>query len=179
MVDFVLALSHHSNGMTPALENWWILKTIPGREFQVRDYLGAHNFEVYLPVYQARRPRGTRTEVVERPLLPGGYIFSRFNYESRRRDATVSPGLLRSPFLEVGRQFLLDDELRQLRELEARGARPSVRHEGERVSFTWGKCKFEGVIKAICDNGWEVIVETLLIGRRCLFTVLVDRLEAY
>jgi transcription antitermination factor NusG len=72
---------------------WRVLHVIPNHEKKVAMHLLNRSLEHFLPLYSERSRWSDRNVTLERPLFPG-YVFARFDRESRRA-VISSPGVIR------------------------------------------------------------------------------------
>lgn len=78
------ALSKIGGELATARTAWYAIKVKSRCEFKTQDDLCLRGFPVFLPVGKVRRQWSDRVKVLEAPLFPG-YLFSRFDLESRFR----------------------------------------------------------------------------------------------
>jgi transcriptional antiterminator RfaH len=64
-----------------ATNNWYLIRTKPGKERWVRDQLAPRLPEVFLPMLKARMPRWGRLAMSVAPLFPC-YLFARFDLQA-------------------------------------------------------------------------------------------------
>jgi transcriptional antiterminator RfaH len=62
-------------------DNWYLVRTKPGKERWVRDQLGSRLTEVFLPMLRARMPRWGRLAMSTVPLFPC-YVFARLDLQN-------------------------------------------------------------------------------------------------
>lgn len=75
-----------------SVEEWYLVRTKPGKERWVRDQLAAILPEVFLPMLRARMPRWGKLAVSVAPLFPG-YLFARFDLTSHYFNVKYLPGV--------------------------------------------------------------------------------------
>lgn len=73
-------------------EDWYLVRTKPGKERWVHDQLSAMLPEVFLPLLEARTPRWGKMAWTIGPLFPG-YLFARFELHARYFDVKYLPGV--------------------------------------------------------------------------------------
>lgn len=64
-----------------APDEWYLVRTKPGKERWVRDQLSARLSEVFLPMLKARMPRWGRLSMSVAPLFPC-YLFARLDLQT-------------------------------------------------------------------------------------------------
>jgi transcriptional antiterminator RfaH len=62
-------------------DDWYLVRTKPGKERWVRDQLGSRLTEVFLPMLRARMPRWGRLAMSTAPLFPC-YVFARLDIQN-------------------------------------------------------------------------------------------------
>jgi transcriptional antiterminator RfaH len=62
-------------------DDWYLVRTKPGKERWVRDQLASRLSEVFLPMLRARMPRWGRLAMSTAPLFPC-YVFARMDLQS-------------------------------------------------------------------------------------------------
>jgi len=62
-------------------DDWYLVRTKPGKERWVRDQLAARLSEVFLPMLRARMPRWGRLAMSIAPLFPC-YVFARLDLQN-------------------------------------------------------------------------------------------------
>jgi len=67
---------------TKAPDEWYLVRTKPGKERWVRDQLAPRLSEVFLPMLKARMPRWGRLAISTAPLFPC-YVFARLDLQTR------------------------------------------------------------------------------------------------
>jgi len=67
---------------TQAADEWYLVRTKPGKERWVRDQLVTSVPEVFLPMLKARMPRWGRLSMSVAPLFPC-YVFARFDLQTK------------------------------------------------------------------------------------------------
>ena len=97
---------------------WHVLHVITNHERRVAQHLVVRDVEHYLPLYAERAKWTDRTVVAERPLF-AGYVFARFDPQSRIPVISI-PGVLRLLSSET-RDMVSDEELARIREGLASG----------------------------------------------------------
>jgi transcriptional antiterminator RfaH len=65
-----------------APDEWYLVRTKPGKERWVRDQLAPRLSEVFLPMLKARMPRWGRLAISTAPLFPC-YLFARLDLQTR------------------------------------------------------------------------------------------------
>jgi transcriptional antiterminator RfaH len=63
-------------------DEWYLVRTKPGKERWVRDQLAPRLSEVFLPMLKARMPRWGRLAISTAPLFPC-YLFARLHLQTR------------------------------------------------------------------------------------------------
>lgn len=71
---------------------WYALQVRSRKESYVASQISGHGFEVLLPTCKSIRKWSDRVKELEQPLFPG-YLFCRFDFQSRRPIVTT-PGVL-------------------------------------------------------------------------------------
>jgi len=73
-------------------DDWYLVRTKPGKERWVRDQLSARLSEVFLPMLKARMPRWGRLTMSIAPLFPC-YLFARLDLPSDYFDVKYLAGV--------------------------------------------------------------------------------------
>ncbi len=73
-------------------EDWYLVRTKPGKERWVHDQLAVMLPEVFLPLLEAKTPRWGKMAWATGPLFPG-YLFARFELHARYFDVKYLPGV--------------------------------------------------------------------------------------
>ncbi len=97
---------------------WHVLHVLSNHEKKVAQHLQVHSIEYYLPLCKEKVRWTDRTVVAERPLF-SGYVFARFDFQSRI-PVISTPGVLRL----LGNQkwdLVEEEELEKIREGLAKG----------------------------------------------------------
>jgi len=156
---------------------WHVLHVLSNHEKKVAKHLGIRSVEHYLPVYREKVRWTDRTTVTERPLF-SGYIFARFDFQSRI-PVISTPGVLRL----LGKQrwdLVEDEELEKIRTGLAKGLllRPHPNLTvGAKVRIRSGV--FEDVEGSVSELRQQCkVVITLAAVRQCFsLEVDLDQLE--
>jgi transcription antitermination factor NusG len=127
---------------------WYALQVWSRKESHVAALLRGIGYECFLPTYKVQRQWSDRLKETECPLFPG-YLFSRFDFQSRR-GLVMTPGVIQ--IVGNGRVALpvAETEIERLQMAVASEAprQPWPYLEvGERVRVTWGSLKgLEGIL---------------------------------
>lgn len=71
---------------------WYALRVWSRKESAVSAHLQSLGCECFLPTYKSQRQWSDRVKELEQPLFPG-YLFSRFDFQSRRQ-LVMAPGVI-------------------------------------------------------------------------------------
>jgi transcriptional antiterminator RfaH len=85
-------------------QDWYLVRTKPGKERWVQDQLSTMLPEVFLPLLEAKTPRWGKLAWTRGPLFPG-YLFARFDLQTRYFDIRYLPGV--SGFVSAGNDPLV------------------------------------------------------------------------
>jgi transcription antitermination factor NusG len=97
---------------------WHVLHVLSNHEMKVAQHLQVRSIEYYLPLYKEKVKWTDRTVVAERPLF-SGYVFARFDFQSRI-PVISTPGVIRL-LGNQKRDLVEEEELEKIREGLAKG----------------------------------------------------------
>jgi transcriptional antiterminator RfaH len=149
-------------------EDWYLVRTKPGKERWVQDQLGSLLPEVFLPLLEAKTPRWGKMTWTTTPLFPC-YLFARFDLHARYFDVKYLPGV--NGFVSAGNDPLAVPEEVVL-EIRRRGVEGVIKIEqpvlgrGERVQIVEGPFR-----------GLEAVFERYLSGAERV-AILLNTIEA-
>lgn len=144
--------------------NWYALQVRSRKESYVASQISGHGFEVLLPTYKSVRKWSDRVKELEQPLFPG-YLFCRFDFQSRRPIVTT-PGVLQ--VVGYGRTAIpVSDEEIQALQLAVSSDVPKQSwpylEVGQRVRVGYGPLTgLEGILVNVKGNHRVVLSVTLL-----------------
>jgi transcriptional antiterminator RfaH len=143
---------------------WWVAHTRSRAEKALARYLVSSGTPFYLPLGDRHTRRSGRTFVSHNPFFPG-YVFFRGGAEVRLR---VVRSNLTVAVLDVSDQGQLDEELRQLREIQESGVSLvpcAYVGPGDGVRITEGP--FRGYLGVVArEKGFRRLVVSVSILRR-------------
>ncbi|HXJ40514.1 MAG TPA: UpxY family transcription antiterminator [Bryobacteraceae bacterium] len=152
-----------ANG-TPSKASWYALQVRSRKEGYVASQIQGQGYECLLPTYKSVRKWSDRVKEVEQPLFPG-YLFCRFDFESRRPVITT-PGVLQ--IVGYGRTAISvsDEEIQSLQLAVSSGIpkQPWPYLEvGQRVRVNYGTLSgLEGILVNVKGNHRVILSVTLL-----------------
>ncbi len=152
----------------PNTEDWYLLRTKPGKERWVHDQLTGMLSEVFLPLLEAKTPRWGKMAWTVGPLFPC-YLFARFDLQARYFDIKYLPGV--NGFVSAGNDPLAVP-LAVIDEIRRRGTDGVIRIEdpvlgrGDRVRVVEGPFR-----------GFEAIFQRYLSGAERV-AILLNTIEA-
>ena len=151
---------------------WYAVQVHARKEAFVSTQLESHGLECFLPLYKSVRKWSDRVKEVQCPLFPS-YLFSRFEYQSRR-PVVMTPGVLQ--VVGNGRTAIPvpDEEINAIRTAVASG----LAHQpwpyievGERVRLVYGSLSgLEGILINFKGNH-RVVLSVSLLQRSISFEV--------
>jgi len=100
-----------------AADEWYLVRTKPGKERWVRDQLAGRVSEVFLPMLKARMPRWGRMAVSVAPLFPC-YVFARLDLKASYFEVRYLAGV--SGLVSAGKDPIVVPEA-IIAEIRARG----------------------------------------------------------
>ena len=163
-----------ASGPAGGLSPWVGVRVRSRCEKMAADSLRGKGYEVFLPLYRARRQWSDRVKVIEQPLFPG-YLFCRLDVTARA-PVVETPGVV--SFVSFGRTPAAVDEqvIRNIQEIIRSGLPmgpwPYLR-EGQRVEVSQGPLKgLRGILTRL-KNEFRVVVSVTLLQRSV--AVEVDR----
>lgn len=132
-----------------------MLQTEPQHELSAALLLSSR-FEQYLPLYTQRSRRKYRPDL-KKPLFTG-YLFCRFPY-GRRFQVIDTPGVVRIVQFGDRPATLTNEEIQQVRDMEAAGAKPieAQIRPGALVDFKFGKSTLQGRLERIDGQDYAVV----------------------
>jgi len=149
-------------------EDWYLVRTKPGKERWVHDQLAVMLPEVFLPLLEAKTPRWGKMAWTTGPLFPG-YLFARFELHARYFDVKYLPGV--HGFVSAGMDPLAVPEA-VIEEIRRRGVGGVIKIE-EPVMGSGDKVRVvEGPFR-----GFEAIFERYLSGAERV-AILLSTIEA-
>jgi len=143
---------------------WYALQVRSRKESYVASQISGHGFEVLLPTYKSIRKWSDRVKELEQPLFPG-YLFCRFDFQSRRSIVTT-PGVLQ--VVGYGRTAIpVSDQEIQALQLAVSSDVPKQSwpylEVGQRVRVSYGPLTgLEGILVSVKGNHRVVLSVTLL-----------------
>lgn len=143
---------------------WYALQVRSRKESYVASQIQSHGFECLLPTYKSIRKWSDRMKEVEQPLFPG-YLFCRFDFQSRRPVITT-PGVIQ--VVSCGRVAtpLSDEEIQALQLAVSSGVAKQpwpYLQVGQRVRVNYGTLTgLEGILVTVKGNHRVVLSVTLL-----------------
>jgi len=144
--------------------SWYALQVRSRKESYVAAQIQGQGFECLLPTYKSIRKWSDRMKELEQPLFPG-YLFCRFDFQSRRPVVTT-PGVLQ--IVGYGRTAIpvSDEEIHALKLAVSSGMpkQPWPYLEvGQRVRVNYGTLTgLEGILVNVKGNHRVVLSVTLL-----------------
>lgn len=144
--------------------SWYALQVRSRKEGYVASQMEGQGFECLLPTYKSVRRWSDRVKEVEQPLFPG-YLFCRFDFQSRRPVITT-PGVLQ--IVGYGRTAIsVSDEEIQLLQLAVSSGMPKqpwpYLEVGQRVRVNYGTLSgLEGILVNVKGNHRVILSVTLL-----------------
>ena len=155
---------------------WYAIRVRSNYERTLANYLHAHGYDEYLPVYRDRRQWSDRVREIEAPLF-AGYVFCRMDLQ--RISAVLSaPGVVNIVGYGPKPEPIEELEIAAIRRISESGLRfgphPFMR-EGERVRVRRGPLKgLEGILLRVKQENRLVVSLELL--QRSVSTD-IDRLD--
>jgi len=149
-------------------EDWYLVRTKPGKERWVHDQLTAMLPEVFLPLLEAKTPRWGKMAWTISPLFPC-YLFARFELHARYFDIKYLPGV--HGFVSAGNDPLAVPEA-VIEEIRCRGVDGVIKIKepviggGDKVRVVEGPFR-----------GFEAIFERYLSGAERV-AILLSTIEA-
>ena len=174
------ALSRVGGQLTLARTAWYAIKVKSRCEFKTQDDLCLRGFPVFLPVAMVRRQWSDRVKVLEAPLFPG-YLFSRFDLESRYRVLTLAGvaqivGAGQVPIPVVESEIIA---LQRLIESKVLLTPWPFLHAGQKVIIGHGPLGgLEGTVIRADDGKSRVVVSVSLLQRSVSAEVERDWIES-
>ena len=150
-----------------APDEWYLVRTKPGKERWVRDQLSARLTEVFLPMLKARIPRWGRLSIAVAPLFPC-YLFARLDLPANYFEVKYLAGV--TGLVSAGADpIVVPDAI--IGELRARGVNDVI--EIREVPFDSGQPVrvVEGPFR-----GFEAIFERYLSGAERV-AILLNTIE--
>jgi transcription antitermination factor NusG len=143
---------------------WFALQVRSRREAVIAALLQAQGYECFLPLYKSIRRWSDRLKELEQPLFPG-YLFSRFDFRSRR-PLLMTPGVQQIVGIGGTPIPVEETELEPIRQAIGSGLSsqpwPYVQL-GERVRVTYGSLNnLEGILINFKGSHRVVLSLTLL-----------------
>jgi transcription antitermination factor NusG len=142
-------------------EDWYLVRTKPGKERWVRDQLSGIIEEAFLPLLKARAPRWGRLAVSIAPLFPC-YLFAKFDLAARYFDVRYLPGV--HGLVSAGTDPLVVP-VQIIQEIRSRGTDGVIEivekpfDNGERVRVVGGPFKgFEAVFERYLSSAERVAI---------------------
>jgi transcriptional antiterminator RfaH len=153
--------------VSTARDEWYLVRTKPGKERWVRDQLSTRLPEVFLPMLKARMPRWGKMAMSVAPLFPG-YLFARFSLQDKYFEIKYMAGV--SGLVSAGADPIVVPEA-IVTEIRARGVNDVV--EIREVPFDSGQSVrvVEGPFR-----GFEAIFERYLSGAERV-AILLNTIE--
>jgi len=150
-----------------APDDWYLVRTKPGKERWVRDQLATRLSEVFLPMLKARMPRWGRMAMSVAPLFPC-YLFARMDLQTKYFEVKYLAGV--SGLVSAGSDPLVVPDL-IVTEIRARGVDDVV--ELREVPFDSGQSVrvVEGPFR-----GFDAIFERYLSGAERV-AILLNTIE--
>jgi transcription antitermination factor NusG len=158
---------------------WYALQVRSRKESYVASQITGHGFECLLPTYKSIRKWSDRVKELEQPLFPG-YLFCRFDFQSRRPIVTT-PGVLQ--VVGYGRTAIpVSDEEIQALQLAVSTDVPKQSwpylEVGQRVKVNYGPLTgLEGILVNVKGNH-RVVLSVTLLQRSVAMEVEVSWLSA-
>ena len=160
-----MSLGDVNGGQDLASQNpWYVLLVKPKHEKRVEEALGGKGYEVFLPLFLARRRWLSTSRDVSLPLFPH-YVFCRMNPE-RRRPILEIPSV--RTIVSFGRAPIPVDEseMQSVRAMVGSGLRITPHHflhAGARVRVTAGPLSgIEGILETVRGQDRLVVSVALL-----------------
>jgi transcriptional antiterminator RfaH len=149
-------------------DDWYLVRTKPGKERWVQDQLTTMVPEVFLPLLEAKTPRWGKMAWTITPLFPG-YLFARFDLQLRYFDVKYLPGV--NGFVSAGNDPLavpaaVVDEIRRRGVEGVIKILEPVLGRGDRVQIVEGPFR-----------GFEAIFERYMSGAERV-AILLSAIEA-
>ena len=144
--------------------SWYALQVRSRKEGYVASQIQGQGYECLLPTYRSVRKWSDRVKEIEQPLFPG-YLFCRFEYQSRRPIITT-PGVLQ--IVGYGRKAIPvpDEEIMALQLALTSGTAKQpwpYLEVGQRVRVNYGTLTgLEGILVNVKGNHRVVLSVTLL-----------------
>ncbi len=142
-------------------QDWYLVRTKPGKERWVRDQLLGIVEEAFLPLLKARAPRWGRLAVSITPLFPC-YLFAKFDLAARYFDVRYLPGV--HGLVSAGTDPLVVP-VQIIEEIRARGTDGVIEivekpfDSGERVRVVEGPFKgFDAVFERYLSSAERVAI---------------------
>ena len=150
-----------------APDEWYLVRTKPGKERWVRDQLSARLSEVFLPMLKARMPRWGRLSMSVAPLFPC-YLFARLDLQADYFEVKYLAGV--TGLVSAGADPIVVPD-RIIEEIRARGVNDVI--EIREVPFDSGQPVrvIEGPFR-----GFEAIFERYLSGTERV-AILLNTIE--
>jgi transcriptional antiterminator RfaH len=150
-----------------APDEWYLVRTKPGKERWVRDQLSTRVAEVFLPMLKARMPRWGRLAMSVAPLFPC-YLFARLDLQTSYFEIKYLAGV--SGLVSAGSDPIVVPET-IIKEIRARGVNDVV--ELREVPFDSGQ-----PVRVVNGpfRGFEAIFERYLSGAERV-AILLNTLE--
>src|ERR1022692_3937700 len=158
--------------------NWYALSVKPQHEKSVAEQLASTSLESYLPLYRAKRRWSDRVKVIELPLFPG-YVFCRFDFESRMRVLHISSVHRIVGF--GGKPFPIDNQVIQDLKVVVGSGLPCnpwpFVHVGERVRVHSGPLEGTEGILVREKTAYRVVINVDLLNRAVAVEVERDLVQ--
>lgn len=143
---------------------WYALHVRSRKESYIASQIQGQGYECLLPTYKSIRTWSDRVKELEQPLFPG-YLFCRFDFQSRRQVVTT-PGVLQ--IVGYGRTAIpvSDEEIQALQLAVSSGIAKQpwpYLEVGQRVRVNYGTLTgLEGILVNVKGNHRVVLSVTLL-----------------
>ena len=143
---------------------WFALQVWTRKERLVSTHLEGQGYECFLPLYKSRRPWSDRVKELDQPLFPG-YLFCRFNFQSRR-PLVITPGVIRVVGMAERPMPVEEHEIEAIQLALASGLRSQpwpYLEVGERVRVNYGSLRgLEGFLSSFKGTHRVVLSVSLL-----------------
>jgi transcriptional antiterminator RfaH len=150
-----------------ASDQWYLIRTKPGKERWVRDQLAPRLSEVFLPMLKARMPRWGRLAMSVAPLFPC-YLFARLDLQSNYFEVKYLAGV--SGLVSAGTDpIVVSDAI--VTEIRARGVNDVVEIREDPFGSGQPVRVVEGPFR-----GFEAIFERYLSGAERV-AILLNTIE--